>query len=167
MSAQTSHRSLKLNQNEEGNSDAVQIGRYRSARLSTPSKCSKRPSAPPRPLVFDAAVAGAPANPPASSGSWVIVPGLLTINWTYKAADNQVAVAANVLWFTIDTLTGTLTKAAAILTDTVDILDVITGSLSLDAEFAGTPAKRAGFWVSGSLDVFAKNWKFEELVLPW
>jgi hypothetical protein len=104
----------------------------------------------------------------APSGSWSIIPGVLTVSWSYDATKNEVEVDVKVFWWTVDTLTGTLTEQKFEVSDKLDILGAITGDLTLDAYFKNPPTGRTtGLWVTGDLDVFGKTWKFSEKVLSW
>jgi hypothetical protein len=127
--------------------------------------------ATPNPAAVPANPPPAPATPAANvapSGSWPIIPGLLTLSWTYKAATDEVDVSADFLWWSITTVTGTLNQNKLSLADQIDLLEVVTGKLEFDAVFtqvAGGDAR--GLWVDGDLGVFGKNWTFKEQLLSW
>jgi hypothetical protein len=89
------------------------------------------------------------APSPSNSGAWTIFPGLLTIDWDYDASKGTADIKAVFLFWTIDTLTGTLRAGDADLKDDLD-LGVIKGSLEVDAKFASP----GGITLSGSLSLF-------------
>lgn len=136
------------------------------------------PIAPTVTLEAAKATAATPSNPPASpnttaattapSGSWTIVPGLLNVTWSYKPDNDEVDVSVDVLWWSLDKISGTLNKDQLSLSDRISILDVITRSFGTEIVFdqvAGGDAP--GLWINGDLDVFGKDWKLKAHILSW
>jgi hypothetical protein len=98
--------------------------------------------------------AAAPTTPPTqgNSGSWTIVPGVLTIDWDYNAGSGTADIKVVFLFWTIDALTGTLTASMVSLSDTLS-LDIVEGDLSVTGTF-GSPG---GIVIKGDLTVFGKK----------
>jgi hypothetical protein len=97
---------------------------------------------------------GTPAAPAAvantdkfPSGSWGFGP--LAINWDLKAG-NEVDVDLSVLGLDIDSLSGTLSSGNAQLTDTLNILNIVKGTITLDAKYGATDNTN-GLYVMGDL----------------
>lgn len=81
------------------------------------------------------------------SGSWSFGP--IGAEWSIKDND-EIDIEVSVFGFDIDDLSGTLTSTAATITDTVNILNLITGTLSFTAKYNQGPTSD-GLWIGGQL----------------
>ncbi|HVP84869.1 MAG TPA: hypothetical protein VMS78_09120 [Rhizomicrobium sp.] len=81
------------------------------------------------------------------SGSWGIGP--LVIHWSLKS-QSEIDVEVSVFGIDVDELTATLSARNAKISDDIDILGIITGSIGLEARFA-PGAKDNGLYLEGRL----------------
>jgi hypothetical protein len=81
------------------------------------------------------------------SGSWSYGP--ITVQWSVKNND-ELDISISILGFDIDDLSGTLSPNDAKVTNTINILGLIAGSLTFEAKYNQGPATD-GLWISGQL----------------
>jgi len=112
-----------------------------------------------------AAAAASPAAPTTQdSGSWAIVPGVLSVNWSFDPTAQTADIKAVLFGlFTIDELTGQLSSTSAELNDTINLLDVVEGGLAITADYTAKTIT-----VSGTLSLFGANsWHFSFPLVTW
>lgn len=98
------------------------------------------------------------------SGSWGFGP--INIKWSVKD-NNEIDIDVSVLGIDVDDLTGTLTSNSASLSDTLDVLGIVKGTLGLTAKW-NQGAATDGLWISGQ--VTAGTWSSGTLnhrIVPW
>jgi len=106
-------------------------------------------------------IAAAPS--PSNSGTWTIFPGLLSINWDYDATAGTADIKVVFLFWTIDSLTGTLKAGSASLKDDLE-LGVVSGDVEVDATFPSP----GGIDIKGSLSLFgAPKGSFDIPLAKW
>lgn len=98
------------------------------------------------------------------SGSWSYGP--LNIQWSLKEND-EVDVEVSILGIDVDDLTGTLTSNSASLSDELNVLGLVKGSLGLTAKYSQGP-EIDGLWITGQIT--AGSWNSGVLnhrIIPW
>jgi hypothetical protein len=92
-------------------------------------------------------MAKAVGNDTLPSGTWNLGP--VAIVWDVKDSD-EIDVNVSILGINVDTLSGTLSTGDVVIKDTVNILGIITGDLSLEAKYATTDNTN-GLYLTGQL----------------
>jgi hypothetical protein len=86
------------------------------------------------------------------SGSWGFGP--ISIQWSIEP-NNEVDVQVSVLGINVDKLSGTLSSSQAGISDTLNVLGIVNGSLGLAVKYGQGPSAD-GLWISGQ--VTAGSW---------
>jgi hypothetical protein len=98
------------------------------------------------------------------SGSWTFGP--LTVTWSLKNND-EVDVAVSILGIQIDTLTGSVTSTSTRISDNVNVLGIVSGTITLEADYAPNSTTN-GLYVKGQLSGPGFNLpSFSYRIIPW
>jgi hypothetical protein len=81
------------------------------------------------------------------SGSWSFGP--ISVAWSLRN-DNEVDVTLSILGIQVDTLSGTITSNDASLSDNVNILGIVKGTLTIEADYAAGSTTN-GLYIKGSI----------------
>ena len=107
------------------------------------------------------ATAGTDSYP---SGSWSFGP--IKVDWDVKAGD-ELDISVSVFGIDVDDLSGTLNSNTASISDRVNLLNIITGTLTLTAKYNQGPSAD-GLWISGELKgPLFDTGNLNHRIIPW
>lgn len=96
-------------------------------------------------------------------GTWGIGP--LLISWSLKSG-NEVSVTASVLGIQVDALSLTLNSKTSQVSDNIDLLGIVTGTIGLEAKYG--QATGNGLYVTGQLSGPGFNTGIlNHIIIPW